>query len=231
MIVLLAALLSGAMFYLSQGLSNVWALAWIAPAPLLWLAYTDTARWKVLAASLAAFAAGQIYLLQCYWGQIPLSVLAPFLAFIVLFPLSIWLARESFRRNSPVAALLAFPALWTALEFAIGRLSPHGTWGALGYAEVSFPAGIQIARVAGATHEPRSVVIARTPRAAYAIWWSSCRCASMSAPAMSTARITTPDRLDSTKRASRRSASRNSAARRSSVRLKVTTRSVCTLRL
>ena len=149
MIALLAALLSGAMFYLSQGLSNVWALAWIAPGPLLWLTYTDTARWKVLAASLAAFAAGQIYLLQCYWGQIPFSVLAPFVAFIVLFPLSIWFAGEGLRRNSSLAALLAFPALWTALEFGIGRLSPHGTWGALGYAEVSFPAGIQIASLFG----------------------------------------------------------------------------------
>ncbi|MGH7107711.1 MAG: hypothetical protein ACREFT_14520 [Acetobacteraceae bacterium] len=149
MIVLLVALLSGAMFYLSQGLSNLWALAWVAPAPLLWLAYTDAARWKVLAASLAAFAAGQIYLLQCYWGQIPLSVLAPFVAFIVLFPLSIWLAGEGLRRDSSLAALLAFPALWTALEFGIGKLSPHGTWGALGYAEVSFPAGIQTASLFG----------------------------------------------------------------------------------
>ena len=149
MIVLLAALLSGAMFYLSQGLSNVWALAWIAPAPLLWLAYTETARWKVLTASLAAFAAGQVYLLQCYWGQIPLSVLAPFLVCIVLFPLSIGFSGEGLRRNSPLAALLAFPALWTALEFGFGKLSPHGTWGALGYAEVSFPAGIQIAALFG----------------------------------------------------------------------------------
>lgn len=149
MIVLLVTLLSAAMFYLSQGLANVWALAWVAPAPLLWLAYTDAARWKVLAASLVAFAAGQIYLLQCYWGQLPLSVLAPFAAFIVLFPLSIWFAGEGLRRNSPLAALLAFPALWTALEFGIGKLSPHGTWGALGYAEVSFPAGIQIASLFG----------------------------------------------------------------------------------
>lgn len=35
MIAILASLLSGTMFYLSQGLNYVWTLAWIAPAPLL----------------------------------------------------------------------------------------------------------------------------------------------------------------------------------------------------
>jgi apolipoprotein N-acyltransferase len=150
MAVLLIALLSGAMFYLSQGLANVWALAWIAPTPLLWLAYTDTARWKVLAATVAAIAAAQIYLLQCYWGQIPLSVIAPFMvAMCVLFPLSVWFAGEGLRRGSAFAALLGFPALWTAMEFGIGRLSPHGTFGALAYAEVSFPPALQIASLFG----------------------------------------------------------------------------------
>ena len=37
MTALLCALLSGAMFYLSQGADDVWWLAWFAPAPLLWL--------------------------------------------------------------------------------------------------------------------------------------------------------------------------------------------------
>lgn len=150
MIVILAALVSGAMLYLSQGLANAWALAWIAPAPLLWLAYTDTARWKLLVASLIAFAAGQIYAYQCYWGLIPVSVIAPLVvALSVLFPLSVWFAGEALRRDAPVAALLAFPALWTAIEYGIGRISPHGTFGALGYSEVSFPAGIQVASLFG----------------------------------------------------------------------------------
>jgi apolipoprotein N-acyltransferase len=150
MIVVLAGLLSGVMFYLSQGLDNVWILAWLAPAPLLWLAYGGSPRWQVLAAGLAGFAAGQAYLLQCYWRFLPLSVIAPvILPMCVMFSLTVLLAGEALRRDSPVAALVGFPALWTAVEYGIEQLSPHGTFGALGYAEVSFPAGIQIASLFG----------------------------------------------------------------------------------
>jgi len=59
------------------------------------------------------------------------------------------LSGEVLRRDSPWAALIAFPALWTALEYGIDLVSPHGTFGALGYAEVSFPAGIQVATLFG----------------------------------------------------------------------------------
>src|SRR6185437_12025583 len=97
-----------------------------------------------------AFAAGQVYLLQCYWGQIPISVVAPIAVFLsIIFALSVWFAGEALHRNAPLAALFAFPALWTALEYGFGKLSPHGTWGALAYAEVSFPAAIQIASLFG----------------------------------------------------------------------------------
>src|SRR5437868_2235070 len=48
-----------------------------------------------------------------------------------------------------MAVLFAFPALWTALEYAIAQISPHGTFGMLGHAETSFPAAIQIASLAG----------------------------------------------------------------------------------
>jgi apolipoprotein N-acyltransferase len=147
---LAAALVSGVLFYLSQGLADVWALAWLVPAPLLWLAYGDAPRWRVLLASLGAFAAGQIYLAQCYWGQLPPSILAPMVAAMcVTFAIAVAFSGEALRRASPWAALLAFPALWTALEYAIGLMSPHGTWGALGYAEVPFPAGIQVAALFG----------------------------------------------------------------------------------
>ena len=54
MIAVLAALLSGAMFYLSQGFDDVWVLAWFAPVPLLWLAYGKQPMWQVMAASAAA---------------------------------------------------------------------------------------------------------------------------------------------------------------------------------
>jgi apolipoprotein N-acyltransferase len=143
------ALASAVMFYLSQGLADVWWLAWFAPAPLLWLSYDSTPRWKVFLASLAAFAAGQVYLLQCYWGELPSAALAPQLIVCAAFAASLRLSAAALRRGPAWAALFAFPALWTALEYAFGLLSPHGSFGAIGYAEAPFPAGIQVAALFG----------------------------------------------------------------------------------
>ncbi len=64
MITLLAAVLSGIMFYLAQGYDHVWALVWLAPVPLLWLAYGNTRTWQVIGASAIALLGGAGYLLQ-----------------------------------------------------------------------------------------------------------------------------------------------------------------------
>ena len=64
MIAVLAALLSGAMFYLSQGFDDAWMLAWFAPLPLVWLAYGKQPMWQVMAASAAAILASGGYMLQ-----------------------------------------------------------------------------------------------------------------------------------------------------------------------
>ena len=102
MIVLLCAALSGVMFYLSQGLDNVWALAWIAPLPLLWLAYGVTPRWQVFAAAVAAFAAGQVYMAQAYGGALPvLVIILSMFGFGALFATAIVQARTVQRRLPP----------------------------------------------------------------------------------------------------------------------------------
>jgi len=64
MITVLAAVLSGTMFYFSQGYDHVWALAWLAPVPLLWLAYGAAPTWRVMAASAVAMLASAGYILE-----------------------------------------------------------------------------------------------------------------------------------------------------------------------
>lgn len=146
----LIALVSGVLFFLSQGLADIWPLGWLAPLPLLWFAYGGAPRWRVLLASLVGFALGQAYLVQCYWGQIPAAVLVPLVVTMcVTFAIAVVFSGEALRRGSSWEALLAFPALWTTLEYIIGMVSPHGSYGALGYAQVSFPAGIQVAALFG----------------------------------------------------------------------------------
>jgi apolipoprotein N-acyltransferase len=149
MIAVLCALLGGAMFYLSQGIDNVWWLAWFAPAPLLWLAYGQAIAWQVFLAALVASAAGQIYMLLCYGPMLIVTVLSMMFGGGALFAGAILLSRRVWRTLPPAAALFAFPALWTAVEYLEGWISPHGSWGALGYSQVSFPAAIQIAALFG----------------------------------------------------------------------------------
>jgi len=150
MTALLCAVLSGVMFYLSQGQDDVWWLTWFAPVPLLWLAYGPAKRWQVFVAALAANACGQIYVVQTYGGAMPFAAMAVMVfGWGALFAAAILFARGVWQRLSPAAVVLAFPAGWTAVEYGISLISPHGTWGALGYSQVSFPPAIQIASLFG----------------------------------------------------------------------------------
>jgi apolipoprotein N-acyltransferase len=146
---LICAALSAVMFYLSQGPANVWPLAWLAPVPLLWLAFGNTAAWRLLAASFVAFLIGQLYVAQCYVGA-PLASLLTLIGLRpILFAVSILFARLIHRRLPPLATLLAFPACWTALEFVAGLISSHGTYGFIAYSQVSIPIVLQSASLFG----------------------------------------------------------------------------------
>lgn len=146
-----AALLGGIMFYLSQGFDHVWPLAWLAPVPLLWLAYGRKPLWRVLAASAIAILASAGYLLQSpYLHLIPPSVIVSFLVlYTALFCVAIWFARFAQLRTSPVLTLLAFPACWTAFEFLLQLRSPNGTYGSLAYSTMAAPVLIQSASLLG----------------------------------------------------------------------------------
>lgn len=151
MITLLAAVLSGIMFYLSQGYDHVWALVWLAPAPLLWLTYGNTRTWQVMGASAIALIGGAGYLLQSpYLHLIPPLILTSVLVLdIGLFCVAVWFARFVQRRASPLLTLFAFPACWTAFEFLIELQSPNGTYGSLAYSTMSAPVLIQSASIFG----------------------------------------------------------------------------------
>ena len=151
MIAVLAAVLSGVMFYLAQGFDNVWSLAWFAPAPLLWLAYGKTPTWRVLAATAAAVLASAGYILQSpYLHLIPPLVITSSLAvYAGLFCAAVWFARFVQQRASPFLTLLCFPACWTALEFLMQMRSPNGTYGALAYTAMAAPVLIQSASLFG----------------------------------------------------------------------------------
>ena len=151
MITLLAAALSGIMFYLSQGFDSVWALVWFAPVPLLWLAYGKTPTWQVLAATTFALLASASYFLQSpYLHLIPPAVIISSVAvFVALFCVAVWFARFVQRRASSFFTLLAFPVCWTALEFLMEMRSPNGSYGSFAYSTMAAPVLIQSASLLG----------------------------------------------------------------------------------
>ena len=149
MIALLATLLSGAMFYLSQGIDNVWPLAWFASVPLLWLAYGRTPIWQLVLVCATAILAGEIYVWQCYSTLPPLLIIQVVGPQVALFPGAVVFARVVNWRAPPLATLFAFPACWTTIEYLIGLLSPNGSYGSLAYSQVSAPMLIQSASLFG----------------------------------------------------------------------------------
>ena len=148
-VVLLAAALSAAAFYLSTGLGEVWPLAWVAPLPLLWLAFGERHRPVFVPAVLAVFA-GNLNLFGYLSRIAPMpivvgSLLVPALAFgaCAVF------ARGIAQRIRHALAVLAFPAAWTAWEFLLSLVSPHGTALSFAYSQTDVLPLLQIVSVTG----------------------------------------------------------------------------------
>jgi apolipoprotein N-acyltransferase len=146
---ILAALLSGALLYLSQGLNDTWFLAWIALIPLLWLAYSNVPIWQLVLAAMISWLVGQFYAFQCYGSVSPLLILSGLLPLTILFPMAVVFARFAQRRASAWVTLLAFPVCWTALEYLYGLVAPNGSFGSLAYSQMSAPVLIQCASLLG----------------------------------------------------------------------------------
>jgi apolipoprotein N-acyltransferase len=145
-----AAVLSGVCFYLSNGVGEVWALAWVAALPILWLAYGSVRIGLVFLAAFAGYAAGQANIIIAYWGVLPtITLITIFILPSALFGLTALFGRFAVRRLNPYLAALAFPALWTTWEFIFATNSADGTAGAFAYSQAGVPEMIQLASVFG----------------------------------------------------------------------------------
>ncbi len=149
MIAALCAGLSGLAFFASTGLGVIWPLAWLAPAPILWLAFGQTRARTVAWAAFAAFAIGNTNLLPAYYDVLPMG---PFLFGIAISALAftgaVLAARFVQRRVSGVAAMFAFAALWTGVEY-LSSFGPNGAVASIAYALVGVPVMAQAASLFG----------------------------------------------------------------------------------
>jgi apolipoprotein N-acyltransferase len=150
MVAVICALLSAAAFYFSIGMGEIWWLAWLAPIPVLWLAFGETKGWQVLVASWAAYALGATNILGPYAGVLPLSVIVLSLSVpSFFFALSVLGARLVARHLAPIAGILAFAALWTTFDFLTSFNSGGGSVATPATAEVGMPLLIQSASLVG----------------------------------------------------------------------------------
>lgn len=146
-----ATIVSAALAYLGTSLHPQPWLTWLAPLPLAWIAPRIQARWLAL----AAFAAGVLGALS-HWHYLhgvialPLGVIVPAtLAPGIMLALCLLLFRRLLLRGRHVAAVLAAPALWVAIEYVRALTSPHGTFDNMAYTQMDMLPVLQLASVTG----------------------------------------------------------------------------------
>ena len=146
-----ATALSLLCWWFAMRLQPLWWAAWLAPIPVLWLA-TRASACRAAAGAFLASALASFSLWNYYHGVIGLPIAMLAFAMVapgVVFTLAVLLYRRLNFIGRPLAAMLAVPALWTALAFANAQLSPDGTWADLGYSQMNAPLVIQIAALTG----------------------------------------------------------------------------------
>ncbi|HEX6184445.1 MAG TPA: apolipoprotein N-acyltransferase [Pyrinomonadaceae bacterium] len=156
---------------------DVWPLAWVALAPLL---YRIARSPRAAPSFVSGWLAGTLFFYaSCHWLTYPMIRYAGFpapLAYVLLLPaaaagglfpglFALGLARLCGRLGA--AALFLAPALWAACEWmrlgAIGQL-----WNAVGYSQAFQPALIQAARFGG-VYAVSFLVLAVNAALAYAL--------------------------------------------------------------
>ena len=144
-----AVALSATAYYLSIGLGPFWPAVWIAPIPVLVVAARRRARTAALIA-FAAYFAGSLNLLTFLARVMPLPIVIVMLALTSLVCVTAVLsARLAIQALPGGIAAFAFPATWTAGEFVLSLLSPHGTAFSLAYTQTDVLPLLQIASVTG----------------------------------------------------------------------------------
>ncbi|MDR3528127.1 MAG: nitrilase-related carbon-nitrogen hydrolase [Rhizomicrobium sp.] len=157
LIAVLCAALSGAAFYFSCGLGgsvspavgSLWAVALLAPVPVLWLAFRTGKAWVVFLTAFGAMLIGMANLLPAYGAVMPLAVLLFAIATPALgFAGAVMAARFVAQRLTPISGVIAFAALWTGVDYLLSQ-GPNGAASSPAYSQLELPWMIQGASVFG----------------------------------------------------------------------------------
>ena len=138
------------MLWFGNGLDPWWPLMWFAPLPVLVFALRSS--WW--AAGLAAGSAWLIAGLNL-WGYLH-RLAMPFGVWLGIFGVvgafaaaAVLLFRALVLRGALWSGLIAFPAMWVALEYLRNLTTPHGTAGSIAYTQLKFLPFLQLASITG----------------------------------------------------------------------------------
>lgn len=143
-------LFSGISWYLSNGLTgDFWYLFWIAPVPVLFIAFNVSARW----AFIISFIAYLIGRLSWFSYLVTVATLVPAIIFSLVLPLVfaliVLLTRWTVLRINKWYSIFAFPFYFTVFEFLLISFSTDGSAASIAYSQSDVLTVIQLASITG----------------------------------------------------------------------------------
>lgn len=144
-------LASGLLLYFATRMEPVPWLGWIAPWPVL-AATHRSGGWRGFMLCIASWWLGAIDLASYLHGTLSLPPPIVLLAVTipaVQFALVAALSRTLAARGKPLAAVLALPSAWVAIDYLQSLGSPHGTFGNLAYTQIDLLPVAQLAALTG----------------------------------------------------------------------------------
>src|ERR1700691_1049409 len=125
-LIALCLTLSAVLFFLGTGLSPLWALTWLAPIPVLWIA-PRVSGGEAFFIAVAAYALGGLNEWSYSRTVLPTWLVASILlAVACVFGGTVWLFRSRIGRGKLWQAVLIVPSFWVAVEYIIAVTSIHG---------------------------------------------------------------------------------------------------------
>ncbi len=146
---LLCAGLTAAGLVLAGHFAWAWWLAWLAPVPLLWLAFGEANPVTVMAAALGTGALMALGWAWPYVGVLSALVINAAVALSSIgFALCVMGARVAGRWVSPMAGVAVFAGLWTLWDF-VAASGPDGALASPAFSQAASPILIQSAALFG----------------------------------------------------------------------------------
>ena len=144
-----SAAFTGLLFLASLDVGPWGPLALLAPVPLLIYALSAPRAITVALAAAGARAIGLAGIVYVY-DDFPLAAMLAFVAaFSLIYAGVVLLTRWLARSTTSALAVFSYPLLLVTSEFLFGMVSPHGSFGAMGYALVDVLPLLQAASVGG----------------------------------------------------------------------------------